>query len=500
MELEQARVDFSNLQKRISAFNHAAELIYFDGETVAPAGTGDNRALALEIINEELLRLKSGPETLELVEFLEANKDWLSVRERKSMDFLLKEIRRKKNIPPEVYGRYGALLSEARAAWHTARAENDFKILAPKLEQIVEMLREFAKYNVPDKDPYDYCLEQYEEGLTVETFDEIFASIKEEIPPLLREIKSKPQVDDTCLKGDFLEEEMQELAVYILDLIGIDLNQVGLTRAEHPFTISLGSHYDERIATRYSSNNLASSLYTFLNQGGHALYETGQADNLAYTVLDGAASLSLTESQGRFYENIIGRSRSFIEYIYPDLVELFPIPIGEYSTEDIYRAVNKVEPNFSRIGADELTYNLHVMVRYELEKAMIRGELSVKDLKDAWNQKYKEYLGVDVPDDKRGVLQDIHWAFGSFGYFPLYVLGNAFSAQITEKMGEDFNIYDYVEEGDFKLINFWNQEKIWKYGGLFNSKEIMERYVGTPVSGDPYIKYLKNKYTEIYQL
>lgn len=500
MDLEKARVDFANLQKRICAFNHATELIYFDGETTAPSGTAENRALAQEIINEELLKLKSGPESLELLDFLYENRDWLSVKERKAVDFLLKEVRRKKNIPPEEYGRYGAVLSEAQAAWHIAREENDFNILAPKLEQIVDMLRGFAHYNMPDKDPYDYCLEQYEEGLTVETFDELFDSIKVEIPQLLRAIKEKPQVDDSCLKGDFAEEYLQEFAVYILDLIGLDLDQVGLTRAEHPFTISLGSHYDERIATRYSTTNLASSLYTILNQGGHALYEIGQADNLAYTVLDGAASLSLTESQGRFYENIIGRSRSFIEYIYPELIELFPIPLGEYSPQEIYKAVNKVEAGVTRINSDELTYNLHVIVRYELEKAMLRGDLAVKDLKDAWNQKYKEYLGIDVHDDLSGVLQDIHWPFGSFGYFPLYVLGNIFSAQITQKMSEEINIFDYVEEGDFKLINFWNKDKIWKYGGLFDSKLIMEKYVGAPISSEAYIKYLKEKYTEIYQL
>ena len=500
MDLSQARMDFANLQKRISAYDHVAELIYFDGETVAPSGSAENRAQALEIVNEELLKLKNGPETLELLNFLNENKDWLSVKERRAVDFFLKEVRRKKNIPPEEYGRYGALLSEAQASWHAAREANDFNILAPKLEQIVNKLREFAKYNVPDKDPYDYCLDQYEEGLTVETFDGLFESIKAEIPKLLQEIREKPQVDDSCMRGSFSEESLMDMTTFILDLIGIDLNKVGLTKAEHPFTISLGSHYDERIATRFTYDNLASSLYTILNQGGHALYEMGQADNLAYTVLDGAASLSLTESQGRFYENIIGRSRSFIEYIYPEFVEIFPFPIGDYSPDEIYRAVNRVEAGYTRINSDELTYNLHVMVRYELEKAMIRGDLPVKDLRDAWNEKYKEYLGIDVPDDLSGVLQDIHWPFGSFGYFPLYVLGNIFSAQITQKMSEDINIYDYVEEGDFKLINFWNKEKIWKYGGLFNSTEIMEKYVGAPISADPYITYLKDKYKEIYKL
>ena len=500
MDLEQARVDFANLQKRICAFNHAAELIFFDGETTAPHGTGDNRAQALEVVNAELLRLKNGPESLELINFLYENKDWLSVKERRAVEFLLKDVMRKKNIPPEEYGRYGALLSEARSYWHTAREANDFSILAPKLEQIVAMLREFAKYNAPNKDPYDYCLEQYEEGFTVETFDNIFESIKKEIPPLLSAIKEKPQVDDRCLMGDFSDESLHEMSVFILDLIGIDLNQVGLTKSDHPFTISLGSHFDERIATRYSRNNLGENLYTILNQGGHALYETGQADNLAYTVLDGAAALSLTESQGRFYENIIGRSRSFIEYIYPEMVELFPIPIGNHSPEEIYKAVNRVEARYTRINSDELTYNLHVAVRYELEKAMLHGDLPIKDLPDAWNQKYKEYLGLDVPDDLNGVLQDIHWPYGSFGYFPLYTLGNVFSAQIAQKMSEDINIYDYVEEGNFKLINFWNKDKIWKYGGLFNSSEIMRKYVCAPIYGDAYIDYLKNKYTEIYQL
>ena len=500
MDLEKARVDFSNLQKRICAFNHAAELIYLDGETAAPPGTAENRAQAQEIINEELLRLKNGPESLELIDYLNENRDWLSVKERRALDFLLGEVERKKNIPPEEYGRYGACLSEAQALWHQAREENDFKILAPKLGQVVEMLREFAKYNMPDRDPYDYCIAKHEESLDVNAFDKLFDIIKAEIPPLLKAIKEKPQIDDSCIRGNFSEESLQELAAYILDLVGIDFNKVGITTATHPFTISLGSHLDERIATRYSKDNIGQSLYTLLNQGGHALYETGQADNLAFTVLDGAAALSLTESQGRFYENIIGRSRSFIEYIYPELVDIFPIPIGHHSTEEIYRAVNKVEAGCTRINSDELTYNLHVLVRYELEKAMLRGDLLVKDLPDAWNQKYKEYLGVDVPDDLSGVLQDIHWPYGSFGYFPLYVLGNIFSAQITQRMNEDINIYDYVEEGNFKLINFWNKDKIWKYGGLFNSKEIMEKYVGAPISSEPFIHYLKDKYTDIYKL
>ena len=500
MDLEQARVEFAILQKKICAFNHADNLIYFDGETTAPPGTGYNRAQALDGINEILQRLKSGPETLELLDFLNENRDWLSVKERRAVDHLLKERARMKNIPPEEVGRYTALITESQELWSQAREENDFGILAPKLEEIVKTKRDFAKYNMPDKDPYDYCIDQYEERLNTDTLDELFYPIKEEIPTLLKQIKEKPQVDDSFLKGDFSEENLQELAVYILDLIGVDLDYVGLGKAEHPFNIPLGSHFDERIALRYDNLSLDALLYTVLNRGGYALYELGQAENLAYTVLDSAASLSLTESQARYYENIIGRSRSFIEHIYPELVELFPIPLGSHSPEELYKAVNKVEVGPIRMNSDELSYNLHIMVRYELEKAMIHGDLPVKDLPDAWNQKYREYLGVEVKDDLSGVLQDAHWSIGIFGYFPLYLLGNVFSAQIAQKMGEEINIYDYVEEGNFKLINFWNKEKIWKYGGLFYTREIMEKYVGAPVSSDPYIAYLRNKYKEIYQL
>ena len=500
MDLEKARVNFANLQKRLCAFNHATALIYFDGETSAPPNTADNRAQSLQILNEEMFLLKNGPETMDLLYYLDENRDWLSVKERRAVDFLLKDIRRQQNIPTEEFVQYGVLLTEAQDAWHRAREENDYKILAPKLSEVFATARTFAKYNSPDGDPYNYCLDLYEEGIDVETFDILFDSIRAEITPLLREIKEKPQVDDSCLKGDFPEEYQESLAIYLMELIGLNLNKVGLATAEHPFTTFLGSHYDERIATRYARDNFASSFFTMMNQGGHVLYETGQADNLAYTVLDGSASIGLMECQGRFYENIIGRSRAFIHYIYPELVELFPVPVGSYSPEDLYKAVNKVEASLIRIDSDELTFNLHVMVRYELEKAMIYDDLPVKDLADAWNQKYKEYLGIDVPDDVSGVLQDIHWPFGAIGYFPIYALGNAFSAQIAQKMGEQINIYDYVAEGNFKLINFWNKDKIWKYGGLFKSKEIMEKYVGAPISNDAYIKYLKDKYTEVYNL
>ena len=500
MDLQQARLDFAELQKKLCAFNHATALIYLDGQTNAPPDTLANRTHSTEILNEEIFRLKTCPESIALLEFLEENKDELTYKERRTVEFMTADLNRQKNIPADDFVRYGTYLTEAQDAWHLAKEENNYDILAPKLEKVVESMRSFAKYNSPDMDPYEYCVSQYEDGIDIEILERLFNGIRAEITPLLNQISEKPKIDDSCLRGDFPVDAQEEMARYLMELLGVNMHRVGLTTAEHPFTSFLGSHFDERIATRYSENNIASSLYTILNQIGHVLHETGQADNLAFTALDGSASIGLTESQGRFYENIIGRSLPFINLIYPELEELFPDTIGTVSPEELFRAVNKVEPGLNRIDADELTFNLHIMVRYELEKAMLYGDLSVKDLRDAWNQKYKEYLGLDVTDDNSGVLQDIHWPFGAFGYFPIYALGNAFSAQMANKMREDLEIEQYVEEGNFALINFWNKDRIWKYGGLFKSKDIMEKYVGAPINNDDYIRYLKEKYTAIYQL
>lgn len=500
MELEKARVDFVNLQKKISAFNHATALIYFDGETTAPSDTVDNRMQSLQILNEELFKLKAGEETMELLEYLDENRDWLTVRERRAVDFMLRDSKKKANIPTEEFVQYESYLTEAQDAWHRAKEEDDFEILRPSLEKVFDTARKFAEYSNPEADPYEYWMDNYEEKLDVETCDVLFDAIKKELTPLLHQIVEKPEIDDSLIKGDFTSEQQENLAIYLMELIGLNLNRVGLATAEHPFTTYLGSHFDERIATKYNRKDFTASLYTVLYEGGHVLYDTGQNDNLAYTVLDGGTSMSMLESQGRFYENIVGKSRIFLEYIYPELEELFPDNLGGRTPDELYRAVNKVTPGLIRMDADELTFNLHVMVRYEIEKAIMHGELEVKDLPEAWAQKYKEYLGIDVPNHVHGVLQDIHWPFGAIGYFPAYVLGNAYAAQITEKMKEDIDLEECLQEGNFALINLWNKEHIWKHGGLYTGKEIMEKHVKVKFDTTPYINYIKTKYRDIYNL
>ena len=500
MKLEKARVEFSELQKKIAAFKHATALIYYDGETSAPPDTLENRTKSLMIINNELIKLSLGAETIELLTFLEENKFELTVNERRAVEYMLKDYNRRKEIPEDEYVRYENTLTEAQDAWHRAREENNFNVVKGYLEDIFNTSRHFALLDNPEGDPYQYWLSNYEEGLEVSTCDDLFDAIKKGVTPLLKAIMEESKVEVNRIDGDFSADGQEALSLYILELMGVNMQRVGFATADHPFTTFLGSHFDERIATKYLRKDFTSSMYSVLHGGAHVLCDTGQADNLAFTVLDGVASMVILESQGYFYENIIGRSKGFIEYIYRELEELFPNYTKDHSVEDIYKSVNKVEPTLIRIDSDELTFTLHTMIRYELEKALIRKELEVKDLPDAWNEMYKKHLGLEVTDNVNGVLQDIHWPFGAIGYFPTYVVGNAYGVGIAKKMRETIDIDQCLAEGNFAPINEWNHDRIWQHGGIYTSGELMNKFVKTSIDSQEYIKHLTDKYKAIYKL
>ena len=500
MDIKTAKEELTALQRRLAAYDHATALIYYDGVTTAPKDTADNRGATLSILTEELYKISTSDETVELLEFLDANKAELSEKEQRMVYLLLKDIRNMKKIPMDEYVAYEELLVKADDVWHRAKEASDFGMFCPILEQIFETNKRFALYIEPDKDPYDHCLGDFEEGLNREILDEFFAKLRAGIVPLLKRVTEKKQVDDSIRFGKFSDAEQEKFSYYLMELIGLDLGRVGLATTEHPFTINFGSHLDERITTNYDENDFASSMFSVIHEGGHALYDTGSAADLAYTVLDGGTAMSIHESQSRFYENIIGRSRSFCNFIFPKLQEIFPEQMKGYTAEDLYRAVNKAEPSLIRTEADELTYSLHVMVRYELEKRVMAGELAVKDLPAEWNRLYKEYIGVDVPDDKHGVLQDSHWSGGAVGYFPSYALGSAYGAQFLAKMKETVDIDACIAKGDFAPINDWNREQIWQHGCLYTPAQILDRVLGEKFDADYYINYLTEKYTEIYDL
>ena len=496
--LDEARTQLMALQRKMAAYEHAMGLIYYDGCTTAPKETADNRAVTMSVLSEEIYRQSTSEETAELLEFLDANRDDLSPDEKRMVYLLLKDIRNMKKIPMDEYVAYQELMVKAEYVWARAKDASDFDMFCPYLEKLFAFQKKFAKYIDPDMDPYDHCLNEFEEGLNMETCDRFFGKLRAGIVPLLKRIQEAEQIDDSIRHGYFPAAKQEELSYHLMKLIGLDLGHVGLSTTEHPFTTSLGSHHDERITTHYYENDFAFSMYSVIHEGGHALYDTGSSGKLAYTVLDGGVSMSIHESQSRFYENIIGRSRAFCRLIFPELVRLFPEQMEGHDAEEFYRAVNKAQPSLIRTEADELTYSLHIMVRYELEKRIMHDELEVKDLPAEWNRLYREYLGIDVPDDRHGVLQDSHWASGLFGYFPSYALGNAYGAQFLAKMRETVDVDACIESGDFSPVNDWNREHIWKYGARFTPSELLERVYEAEFDPAYYIDYLEKKYNELY--
>ena len=293
-------------------------------------------------------------------------------------------------------------------------------------------------------------------------------------------------------------EKQRILSDHLMEVLGVDRAHCGIGETEHPFTTSF-TKYDCRITTHYYEDALASSLYSVVHEAGHGMYDMGPRDEYAYTCLGGGVSMAVHESQSRFFENIIGRSRAFVKVIAPKLRELFP-ELEKAADEDLYRAFNESHPSLIRTEADELTYCQHIMVRYELEKALFDGKITAKDLPGEWNRLYKEYLGVDVPDDTHGVLQDTHWSGGMFGYFPSYALGSAYGAQLLEKMKESFDVFGAVEKGDLAPVRRWLEENIWQHGSLYTPTVLMEKAFGGKFDARYYVDYLTEKFTEIYGL
>ncbi len=500
MTLEEAKAKLTALQGKMSAYQHATSLIYYDGVTAAPKKTAENRAHTLGILSEEQYRLATGEETVALLEYLDENKAALDTREQRTVYLLLKDIRQMRKIPMDEFVAYQMLLVEADDVWHTAKETSDFALFEPILEKIFETNIRFAGYCAPEKAPYDYWLNEYEEGASMESLDRFFATLRAHIVPLLKKTQAAPQLDNSLIRGHFAAEKQDILSHKLMELIGLDNEHVGLSTTEHPFTISFGSHLDERITTHYYEEDVSYSMFSVIHEGGHALYDTGSDDSLAWTVLDGGVSMGIHESQSRFFENILGRSRAFCDYIFPVIAEIFPEEMRGHTAEEFYRAVNRAEPSLIRTEADELTYCLHVMIRYELEKRVMAGELSVHDLPAEWNRLYKEYLGIDVPDDKRGVLQDSHWSGGSIGYFPSYALGSAYGAQYLRKMKQTVDVDGCLRSGNFAPINDWLRERIWRHGCTYRPNELFEAATGENFDPTVFTDYLEEKFADLYGL
>ena len=499
MTLNEAIEKLNEIEKASYALNHAQSVLYVDGDTVAPKNSWKGRGKALAYLGELTYRQLVNPETGEILETILQHKN-----ETDEVTFRRAEVMKESYddlhvLPIEEYVAWQELTNEAGAVWHDAKEQSDWNMFAPYLEKLLASRRRYAALKAPDKKPYDVLLDEFEKGASMESLDPFFRALREDLSPVIREIAAREKPVPAFMKSPWPVTQQRLFSEKVMALEGIDPLNCTLGETEHPFTDGMNK-WDVRITTHYHEEDPFSSLYSVIHEGGHALYELDIADDLQFTCLATGATMGIHESQSRFYENIIGRSRAFCAPLLKIMREVFPDQVKGITEEDLYSAINLSKPSLIRTEADELTYSLHVMIRYELEKAMIAGDLAVKDIPGEWNRLYKEFLGVDVPDDRHGALQDSHWSFGGMGYFPSYALGSAYGVQMLREMEKTVDVWGTVEKGDLSPVTAWLTDRIHRYGCLKKPQDLLPAAMGGPLDASVYTAYLKKKFSELYSL
>jgi carboxypeptidase Taq len=411
-----------------------------------------------------------------------------------------RDFQKKARVPARWVVEFSQATTTAQNAWMEARAKSDFSLFRTSLEKIVNLKREYASFFEPYEHIYDPLLDDFEPGMKTAEVQTIFNVVRPEQVKLLRAISQQPVIDDSFLHIPYNEKAEWDFGVDVITRFGYDWTRGRQDKSAHPFTQSFGIG-DVRITTRFDPERAVSLLFSTMHESGHAMYDQGFDKKLSRTPLSNGASMAMHESQSRMWENLVGRSISFWKFFYPQLQARFPQQLGKIDLNTFYCAINKVEPSLIRVEADEATYNMHIMLRLEIEIALMEGSLEVKDLPGAWNARMQDYLGVTPPNDALGVLQDVHWSWGMIGYFPTYALGNLVSAQLWETILKDIpDINAQFERGEFHSLLSWLRKNVHTHGAKFESQELIQKITGSKIDPQPYLRYLKSKYGEIYHL
>ena len=486
--------------ENIEYLNSAIAEVEWDSMVMMPKKAMPYRSRVIGYLSGEAYKLQTSDEVKKFIDYLSGRKDLNDV-EKGILRNLKKNYYITKKIPQDVYKEYVTEISNAQSVWEEAKKNNDFNMFKPHLKKIIEFKKEFIKdWGCEGKNKYDALLDLYEPGITVEKLDEVFSEVKDAIIKLLKEIeKSNVKPDVAPFHKNFPKKDQEDFSMFVLGKMGFDFGAGRVDESMHPFTTNFDNK-DVRITTHYYENEFRSALFSCIHEGGHTLYEQDIPDSLKGTGLAQGVSMGVHESQSRFYENIIGRSKEFWTYFYPEVQKRFPQFKG-FSLDEFYKGINAVEPSLVRTEADELTYSLHIVIRYEVEKEIFNGNVDVDDLPALWNRKYKEYLGVEPQNDAEGVLQDIHWAGGDFGYFPSYALGNLYGAQFLHKMKKDIpDIMDRVSRGDLNSVHEWLKNNVHKYGSVYKPVDLIKIATGEELNAKYFIDYLNKKYKDIYKL
>lgn len=490
--LRAAAEDLANLEAALG-------LLSWDQEVFMAKGSAKRRAghlASMAGLHHQVLLEKVKPALESALDDL----DKLSPEEQLNLRQLKRSVDKQTKLPDAFVRSMAATTSKAQSLWEEAKAAGNFKLFAPILEEVVALKRQEADYYGYHASPYDALIDSYEPEGKAADIARLFEELKPQLKALLDEMLAAPQVDDAFLRTPVAAEQQWQYSLQLLKHMGFDFNRGRQDRSTHPFTSGLGPE-DVRLTTRIDEGNIGMMLYSCIHEFGHGVYEQGLS-GMHYGLPQGqACSLSIHESQSRFWENNMARTQAFWQWAHPAFAALYNGRLSRHSHEDLFRAFNRIEPSFIRIEADELTYHFHIILRFEIEQALMEGQLQVADIPEAWNSKVKTYLGIDVPDDAHGALQDIHWSHGSFGYFPTYSLGSLYAAHFEHHMRQDLPTLDqHMAAGNFAPIHQWNREKLYQHGALYNSEELCVKATGQPLQPAYFLSYLRTKLSRVYSL
>lgn len=495
---------FEELKRRLGEIKDleaASFLLGWDQMTYMPSGgaraRGEQMATLGKLTQERATDPRLGELLDELQEFEESH-DYDSF-EASLVRVARRKYERAVKVPPEFLARAYAHSAEAYNTWTEARPADDFDLVRPKLEKTLDLSREYAQF-FPDRDHLgDPLIAERDYGMTVEQIKSVFDELRQGLVPIVEAITAEPSADRSPVLGQFEERAQREFGERVIRDFGYDFERGRLDKTHHPFMTSF-SIDDVRITTRYKEDDLTDGLFSTLHEAGHALYEQGVDPALERTPLARGASSGTHESQSRLWENQVGRSFGFWQHYYPDLQDAFPSELSDVALDDFYKAINAVERSLIRTDADEVTYNLHVLIRFDLELQLLEGELEVRHLPEAWRDRYREDLGVAPEDDRDGSLQDVHWYAGFIGgMFQGYTLGNIMAAQIyATALKQAPSIPEGIERGEFDLLRSWLQENVYRHGNKFTANELLERVTGQELRVQPYLTYLREKFGPLY--
>lgn len=485
--------------RKIADIQYASAVLNWDQETYMPSKGATFRAQQLSTLAGIGHELATSKELGKLLHLLSTDNS-LSEKEKRNIKQSLKTFNENKKYTTEFVQELSKTISETFQAWHKAKADNNFAVYAPHLEKLVTLKREESKLLGDFAHPYDALLNQFEPGLKTADLEVLFTDVREQLVTFVKKIAAKPQNNDAFMYLYYDREMQWDLGLNLLKQMGFDFESGRQDASSHPFTTNF-SPEDVRITTRINEQDINEMIWSCIHEGGHALYEQGLPSEEYGMPSSEYISLGIHESQSRLWENNVGRSLQYWKANYPKLQDAFPENLKSVSVQSFYKAMNIVKPSLIRTSADELTYHFHVLIRFEIEKALIEGLIEVKDLPSYWNLKYKEYLGIEVPDDSSGVLQDIHWSHGSFGYFPTYSLGSFYAAQFWVQAKKEIEeLENEIEKGNMKPLLDWLREKVHRHGKFYSAEELCIEITGEKLNFKYFMDYASIKYSKLYDL